>query len=950
MSEHAWVEDSLESYLAGGLDRAERDRLERHVAECGDCARALEQARGIDGRLEGLFAPVRPAAALEDRMIQAIREQPLRWRFRPFTRGGKRLIAAAAILLFAATGAAVSSVLNLDEFRMSQPHADNRLKQTSLALHGLPEPMDFEVGSLMPQGASTPEERRWSALINGTTLHGLNFSRDIDGSDVPTGSMASTLWGIPKVSSARPLESVDGLTLGSDWARDLTNKVERASPNEIAFSSDGRRLASGEEKEKVADANDKQQLAEKDINYSVERRSGISVPGQAKLLENLTEKQRTQKTAEAQNLGGMNNPTTAMPDSLIAKEWQAPGFGFKSHTDYFRPGEIFARSVKKPEQGTPDKAAKFSESRQDHLLGLQPSTGGFGAQPPKQKEPEKKPPVQPAPRVDNRKIIRSGEIEFEVESFDDAVAAIMKLVNATNGGFVATINSDKLANGKVKGSVVVRVPLVELDDLILNLRKVISKAGDLKGQRIGSQDVTKQYTDMESRLKAARTMEERLLNIIKSGKGEIKDLVAAEKELGVWRTKIEELEGEIRYYANQISLSTLTVNLTEKEIRLAAAVAERERIEAGIEVDDVEKAYQDAQKAISELKGRITKSELKQGTAGQFNALLYFEVAPDSAGLMRDRLRQLGNMVRLHIERVLNAEGGKMPLIGKLTRGDAQFQVSLYNLANVQPRETVTLKIAATDVAKVFRELREAVVKVKGRIVNSQLNEQDRQNVTGALEFHIRRDSEAALQAVLTETGEQLSRQVSRVPESDNVTDAKVLYKLDLAPASAIPPRENISLLLEVSDVATTLRAFNDEVRDAGGRVVQPPKVRQERTGKVLGRAVYDVPLTAAATLLEKLKNAGRTSASEVTPNPNAPDGKLAIARIEVVAGNAELLVPRDQGLWAEVRSGIATSLRGLSVSAGWLIIGVLFVLPWLVLLYIVVWATRKLIRRSSAS
>ncbi len=87
-------------------------------------------------------------------------------------------------------------------------------------------------------------------------------------------------------------------------------------------------------------------------------------------------------------------------------------------------------------------------------------------------------------------------------------------------------------------------------------------------------------------------MEERLLQIIKEGKGEIKDLLEAEKELGVWRTKIEEIEGEIRYYANLASLSTLTITLAEKEIRAAAGVTESERVQAGVEVEDVDKAYQ----------------------------------------------------------------------------------------------------------------------------------------------------------------------------------------------------------------------------------------------------------------------------------------------------------------------------------------------------------------------
>ena len=74
-------------------------------------------------------------------------------------------------------------------------------------------------------------------------------------------------------------------------------------------------------------------------------------------------------------------------------------------------------------------------------------------------------------------------------------------------------------------------------------------------------------------------METRLLQIIKDGKGEIKQLLEAEKELGLWRTKIEELEGEIRYYSNLASLSTLTVTLTEKEMR--GRIDHRKRAGAG---------------------------------------------------------------------------------------------------------------------------------------------------------------------------------------------------------------------------------------------------------------------------------------------------------------------------------------------------------------------------------
>ena len=98
----------------------------------------------------------------------------------------------------------------------------------------------------------------------------------------------------------------------------------------------------------------------------------------------------------------------------------------------------------------------------------------------------------------------------------------------------------------------------------------------------------------------------------------------------------------------------------------------------------MDKAYQQTLAAVIEAKGRVTKSDLKQLAAGQFNATLQFEVPPEAGGPMRDRLRQLGRMARLEIDRVQHAVDGVLPTEAKVKRGDTQFNVQIYNLANVR--------------------------------------------------------------------------------------------------------------------------------------------------------------------------------------------------------------------------------------------------------------------------
>src|SRR6185437_9545117 len=77
-----------------------------------------------------------------------------------------------------------------------------------------------------------------------------------------------------------------------------------------------------------------------------------------------------------------------------------------------------------------------------------------GATSPPPAEHVAQPTTQPS---DTRKIIRSGEMEFEVDNFETAVERIQKIV-AEESGFVSTTESDKLPNGKVKGRVVLRCP------------------------------------------------------------------------------------------------------------------------------------------------------------------------------------------------------------------------------------------------------------------------------------------------------------------------------------------------------------------------------------------------------------------------------------------------------------------------------------------------------------
>jgi hypothetical protein len=437
-------------------------------------------------------------------------------------------------------------------------------------------------------------------------------------------------------------------------------------------------------------------------------------------------------------------------------------------------------------------------------------------------------------------------------------------------------------------------------------------------------------------------MEQRLLAIIKEGKGEIKLLLEAEKELAVWRTKIEEIEGELRYYSNHVSLSTLTIVLTEKDIKASADVTESERVQAGVEVEDVEQTYRQLLAAVAEAKGRVTKSDLKQLAAGQFNAAVHFEVSPDAAGGLRDRLRQLGRVARLEIDRLQQPEGA-LTKNAKTIRGDTMFLVQLYNIANIAPRETAVFQFAVPNVRSAYESLQETIRKLTGRVLKAQLNEHDQQNVSAQFEFEVRRGDEPAVRSALEALGEKVAGQVSRAAESDNVTDAKVQFRTSLISVTQLKSREHVTLSVEVPDVDQTLTVFSAQATEVKGRLVDSQFSRDR--GHFTAKAVYEVPLASASGLVERFKGAGPVKTYQSSRDPLAPEGKYATARIDVTLSSTEQIVSADDSLWSKVREGLSYSVSFLLRTLTWLVFGLCAIVPWVVIGYIVYrlvrWMTR---------
>ena len=157
------------------------------------------------------------------------------------------------------------------------------------------------------------------------------------------------------------------------------------------------------------------------------------------------------------------------------------------------------------------------------------------------------------------KIIRTGDLEVEVAkgSFD-ASTAQLGTIAANAGGFVSASQTSAL-DDRPRGSLTLRVPADRFDQVVGDVGEV----GDVISVNTSSQDVTGEYTDVASRLKALQAEREQI-NLVLGRAESIPDILSVRDRLSVVQGEIEQLQGRQKVLEDQTSLGTLTVSVSEK--------------------------------------------------------------------------------------------------------------------------------------------------------------------------------------------------------------------------------------------------------------------------------------------------------------------------------------------------------------------------------------------------
>jgi hypothetical protein len=158
------------------------------------------------------------------------------------------------------------------------------------------------------------------------------------------------------------------------------------------------------------------------------------------------------------------------------------------------------------------------------------------------------------------KIRKSGSIDISVEDLDIAHSTILNILENYNGSVVSSSESGQ-GNEKIVYTTL-KIPVEKFDDIYNDIKNI---DGEVTYASYYTDDITQEYTDLESRLRNLQETEEQLVEILETAET-VEDTLAVYEQLTSIRSQIEVLEGQIKYLDNQVDYSYITVTLTLSDV------------------------------------------------------------------------------------------------------------------------------------------------------------------------------------------------------------------------------------------------------------------------------------------------------------------------------------------------------------------------------------------------
>ncbi len=158
-----------------------------------------------------------------------------------------------------------------------------------------------------------------------------------------------------------------------------------------------------------------------------------------------------------------------------------------------------------------------------------------------------------------QKLIKTVNMSAETTEFDTLVADVRAKTESA-GGYVESSDVGGNYGGDTTryAYLVLRIPAEKLDDFVGDVKDAVN----VRSFSESTEDVTLQYTDMDTHIKALREELDALFSMMEQATS-MKDILSIQSQITDVRYEIESYESQLRVYDNQVTYSTIYLDLYE---------------------------------------------------------------------------------------------------------------------------------------------------------------------------------------------------------------------------------------------------------------------------------------------------------------------------------------------------------------------------------------------------
>jgi tellurite resistance protein len=173
--------------------------------------------------------------------------------------------------------------------------------------------------------------------------------------------------------------------------------------------------------------------------------------------------------------------------------------------------------------------------------------------------------------VEERMIIWTGDISLIVKDAEESLEQVEAIARDL-GGYVVN-SSSWYQEEQLRARLTIRVPAEEFDTAMARLKNLAIR---VESRNISTQDVTEEYTDLDSRLRNLEATETELLELlteVRERTRKAEDVLAVHRELSNIRGQIEQVKGRMQFLEKMTAMATINIELIPDALARPIVVA-----------------------------------------------------------------------------------------------------------------------------------------------------------------------------------------------------------------------------------------------------------------------------------------------------------------------------------------------------------------------------------------